>query len=392
MESDWGEVGERTPPAEEDEDHSGWDSLIAIQFAAGIALLIAGAEVLVRGASRLAAALGMTPLVIGITVVAFGTSAPEFTVGVLSARSGHGDIALGNVLGSNIFNVLFILGLSALIVPHRVARQLVYWDVPVMIGVSGLLYVLAANGKLGRLEALLLLAGCLLYTAWSIRQGRREESPVPKDIPVRSKGVGNKGYRETPAFHGLLVLGGLALLVLGARWLVSASESIARAAGLSELIIGLTIVAAGTSLPEVAASIVAAVRGERDIAVGNIVGSNILNILGVLGLSAAVSPAGIPVTSAALAFDIPVMFAVALVCLPIVLTRHRVARWEGALLLSYYAAYILYLMLDAKGHDTLPQYSETMLCFVLPVTAVALSTVAANQLRRILGLVRRSGL
>jgi cation:H+ antiporter len=365
--------------------------VVAIQLVAGIALLIAGAEWLVRGASRLASALGMTPLVIGITVVAFGTSAPEFAVGALSARSGHGDIALGNVVGSNIFNVLFILGLSALIVPHKVARQLVYWDVPVMIGVSGFLYLLAADGKLGHLEAIVLLAGCFLYTAWSIRQGRRAESPVPQDIPVQSKGVGNKGGQSALARNGLLVLGGLALLVLGARWLVSASTSIARAAGLSELIIGLTIVAAGTSLPEVAASIVAAVRGERDIAVGNIVGSNILNLLGVLGLSAAVSPGGIPVTSAALAFDIPVMFAVALACLPIVFTRHRIARWEGALFLCYYAAYTLYLILDAKGHDALPQYSETMLCFVLPVTAVAISAVAANQFRRMIGLVRRRG-
>jgi cation:H+ antiporter len=367
------------------------DILIAIQFVAGIALLITGAEWLVRGASRLASALGMTPLVIGITVVAFGTSAPEFAVGALSVRSGHGDIALGNVVGSNIFNVLFILGLSALIVPHKVARQLVYWDVPVMIGVSGFLYLLAADGILGHLEALLLLAGCLLYTAWSIRQGRREESPLPQENPVQSKEVGNKGPRDTSAFHGLLVLGGLALLLLGARWLVSASTSIARASGLSELIIGLTIVSAGTSLPEVATSIVAAIRGERDIAVGNIVGSNLLNLLGVLGLSAVISPAGIPVTPAALAFDIPVMFAVALVCLPIVFTRHRIARWEGALLLFYYAAYILYLVLDANGHDALPQYSETMLYFVLPVTAVALSVVATNQFRRILGLVRRRG-
>ena len=365
------------------------DILTAIQFVAGIALLIAGAEWLVRGASRFASVLGITPVVIGITVVAFGTSAPEFAVGALSARSGHGDIALGNVVGSNIFNVLVILGLSALIVPHKVARQLVYWDVPVMIGASGFLYLLAADGKLGNLEALLFLAGCAGYTAWSIRQGRKEESAVPQDIPDQSKGAGNHNGKRDLAWNGILVLGGLTLLVLGARWLVSASVSIARAAGLSELIIGLTIVAAGTSLPEVAASIVAAVRGERDIAVGNVVGSNLLNILGVLGLSAAVSPAGVPVTPAALAFDIPVMFAVALVCLPIVFTRHRIARWEGALLLFYYAAYILYLILDANGHDALPQYSEIMLCFVLPVTAVALSTVAASQFRRMIGLVRR---
>lgn len=365
------------------------DKVILIQFVAGIALLIVGAEWLVRGSSRLASALGITPLVIGITVIAFGTSAPEFAVGALSARSGHGEMALGNVVGSNIFNILFILGISALIVPHKVGRQLVYWDVPVMIGVSGVLYLLAADGRLGHLEAILLLAGFILYIAWSIRQGRNEESPSPKGIPVHAEGAGNADRKSALAGNGLLVLGGLVMLVLGARWLVSASVWIARAAGLSELIIGLTIVSAGTSLPEVAASIVAAIRGEREIAVGNIVGSNLMNLLGVLGLSAAVSPAGIPVTSAALAFDIPVMFAVALICLPIVFTRHKIVRWEGALFLFYYVAYILYLILDAKEHDALPQYSKTMLFFVLPVTVVALSVVATNQVRRMRGLMRK---
>lgn len=354
--------------------------------------MIAGAEWLVRGASRLASALGMTPLVIGITVVAFGTSAPEFAVCVLSSLSGKGDIALGNVVGSNIFNILFILGISALIVPHRVNRQLVYWDIPVMIGVSGVLYLLAADGKLGHPEAILFLAGIVLYMTWSILRGRRrEESPIPQNIPVPSKGEGTTEKKYVLAFNGLLVLGGLALLVLGARWLVYASATIARAAGLSELIIGLTIVSVGTSLPEVAASIVAAIRGERDIAVGNIVGSNLLNLLGVLGLSVAVSPSGIPVPSEALAFDIPVMFAVALICLPILFTRHKIARWEGALFLFYYTTYILYLILDAKEHDALPQYSKTMLFFVLPITIVVISIVAMSQLRRMRSLIRKYG-
>lgn len=367
------------------------DITVVIRFVLGIFLLIVGAEWLVRGASRLASALGMTPLVIGITVVAFGTSAPEFAVCTLSALSGKGDIALGNVVGSNIFNILFILGISALIVPHRVNRQLVYWDIPVMIGVSGVLYLLAADGKLGHLEAILLLAGIVLYIAWLILRGQREESPIPKHISVPSKEEESAEKQYVFGFNGLLVLGGLALLILGARWLVSASATIARAAGLSELIIGLTIVSVGTSLPEVATSIVAAIRGERDIAVGNIVGSNLMNLLGVLGLSVAVSPSGIPVASAALAFDIPIMFAVALICLPIVFTRHKIARWEGALLLFYYTTYILYLILDAKEHDALPQYSKTMLFFVLPVTTVAIFAVATSQIRRMHGLIRRIG-
>ena len=188
-------------------------------------MLIAGAEWLVRGSSRLASAFRMTPLVIGITVVAFGTSAPEFAVSALSALSGKGDIALGNVVGSNIFNILFILGISALIVPHKVNRQLVYWDIPVMIGVSGVLYLMALDGSLGHHEAILLLVGTVLYTAWSIRRGRREKSPIPKHVLVPSKGEGTAEKQYVLVSNGILVLGGLALLLLGARWLVSASAT-----------------------------------------------------------------------------------------------------------------------------------------------------------------------
>jgi cation:H+ antiporter len=176
----------------------------------------------------------------------------------------------------------------------------------------------------------------------------------------------------------VLVVGGLALLVLGSRWLVDGAVAMARFFGLSELIIGLTIVAVGTSLPEVAASIIAALRGERDMAVGNVIGSNIFNILGILGITAAIAPAGVSVESAALAFDIPVMIAVALACLPIFFTGYTIARWEGALFLGYYVAYTAYIVLNATNHDALPLFSTTMELFVLPITLITLLVVSAR--------------
>ena len=349
-------------------------------FVAGLALLIAGAELLVRGASRLAAAAGITPLVVGLTVVAYGTSAPEMAVSVGSALKGQPDLALGNVLGSNIFNVLFILGASALVTPLVVQRRLVWNDVPVMIGVSLLPAALGWDGLISRLDGVLLATGAFAYTAWLIREGRREARAAAAEDAPPAAATRRRG--AALALQLLLVLAGLALLVLGARWLVGGAVAIARWAGLSELIIGLTIVAAGTSMPEVAASITAALKGERDIAVGNVVGSNVFNILAVLGFSAALSPAGIAVAPSALAFDIPVMIAVAVACLPIFFTGHLVARWEGALFLAYYAAYTAYLIFDAVEHDHLGTFGAVMAWFVLPLTAVTLGVLAARAARR----------
>ena len=289
------------------------NTMTVVLFVAGLGLLVLGAEWLVKGASRLAAALGISPLVIGLTVVAYGTSAPEMAVSVKSAWAGQPDLALGNVVGSNIFNVLFILGVSAIITPLVVSSQLIRLDVPIMIGVS------AARPSSSP------------ATARSGGSTARSSSPAPS--PTRSSRSGRAGGsrprsgRSTgrssaraaarPAANLAFVAAGLVLLVLGSRWLVNGAVAFAQALGVSELVIGLTIVAAGTSLPEVATSILAAFRGERDIAVGNVVGSNIFNILAVLGLSGLVAPAGCPSTAALLRFDLPVMIAVAVACLPI---------------------------------------------------------------------------
>lgn len=344
-------------------------------FVAGLALLIVGAWSVVRGASGLAAAIGVSPLVAGLTVVAYGTSAPELAVSVGAAATGRGDIALGNVIGSNIVNILLILGISAAILPLAVSRHLVRVQVPLMIAVSLLLYGVAFDGVVARSEGIFFVVALVLYTLWSYRIGRRNE-----DGAAAPAGAAERPRGRWPAQVGLVAVG-LALLVLGARWLVDAAVDFARLLGVSELVIGLTIVAAGTSLPEAATSVVAVLRGERDIAVGNVVGSNVFNILAVLGLSALVAPGGINVAPAALHFDIPVMFATAVACLPIFFTAHRIERWEGFLFLGYYLAYIAYVILDATDHDAQGPFSAIMLWFVIPLTAITLSVLALQAFR-----------
>jgi cation:H+ antiporter len=348
-----------------------------VLFLAGLGLLVLGADCLVRGASRLAATIGVSPLVIGLTVVAYGTSAPEMAVSVKSAWAGQPDLALGNVVGSNIFNVLLILGVSAVVTPLRVSSQLVRLDVPLMIGVSLLSLLLAGDGSLGRVDGAILFAGAVAYTVFQIRQSRREAAASRRE---EERSAGAKP-RSTIA-NLLFVASGLVLLVLGSRWLVSGAVAFAEAVGVSELVVGLTVVAAGTSLPEVATSILAALRGERDIAVGNVVGSNLFNLSAVLGLSALVSPAGLPAPPPLLRFDLPVMIAVAVACLPIFASGAVITRWEGALFLFYYLAYTTYVVLDAGQHDALPAFSAVMEAFVLPLTAVTLAVVSWRAWRR----------
>lgn len=338
-------------------------------FGLGLVLLLVGAELLVRGASRLAARFGISPLVIGLTVVAFGTSTPELAVSVQAGLSGQSDIAVGNVVGSNIFNVLFIIGITALIVPLVVSQQLVWLEVPLMIGVSLLFLVMALDGSISRFDGLLLFTGVVAYTVFALRQSHKESGSVQAEYAQEYGKCAGLG--QLPLQIAFIVAG-LALLVLGAHWLVGGAVVIARLFGVSELIISLTIVAAGTSLPEIATSVVAALRGESDIAVGNAVGSCLFNILAIAGIAAVVTPGGLEVAPALIRFDIPVMIAVALACLPIFASGHLIARWEGALFLFYYASYVLYLILTATQHAALSEFSAAMLGFVLPLTAVTL--------------------
>ena len=356
------------------------DAVTLLLFAVGLGLLVLGAEALVRGASRLAAAVGISPLVIGLTVVGYATSSPELAVSLQAALSGQADIALGNVVGSNIFNVLFILGSAALLAPLVVAQQLVRLEVPLMIGASVLLLVLALNGQVGRLDGALLFAGAVAYTIFAIRKSRNESEQVIEEY-AHEFGVSKpQGGRQVAVQIGLIIVG-VGLLVLGSRWLVGGAVALATAFGLSELVIGLTIIAAGTGLPEAATSIIATVRGERDIAVGNAIGSSIFNILLVLGLTSLVAPGGIQVPLAVLTFDIPVMIGTALACFPIFFTGSTIARWEGALFLGYYLAYVVYLLMAATRHGSLPVFGAAMLFFVIPLTTVTLLVLLARAVR-----------
>jgi cation:H+ antiporter len=344
-------------------------------------LLVGGAELLVRGASRLAAYVGIPPLIIGLTVVAYGTSSPEMAVSVKSGLQGNADIAVGNVVGSNIFNVMFILGISAMISPLLVSRQLIKLDVPLMILVSILAFLFGMNGVISRSEGVILFIGILLYTLFLIFQSRKEKK-VSGDEFTREYGYKGRKPLVQWLFNLLLIAVGLIMLVYGAQLLVDSSISLARIMGVSDIVIGLTIVAAGTSLPEVATSVIASFKGERDIAVGNVVGSNIFNILGVLGMTAMVSPAGIPVAPAVLTFDLPVMLAVAVACLPIFFTGGVISRWEGVLFFGYYIAYTLYLILRSANHDLLPLFSSVFSMFVIPITVLTLAIILIIHLRK----------
>lgn len=340
---------------------------------AGLVLLVFSADWLVKGASKIAAAVGISPLVVGLTVVAFGTSAPELAVSVMSAFKGEADLAVGNVVGSNIFNVLFILGISALIVPLVVNQQLIRFDVPVMIGVSFLALALCLDMNISRADGILLFALAIAYTVFLIHQSKKESNA--KVLTEYEQEYGKEAGKPEWLKNLALIIVGIGGLVLGSKWLVNGAVEIATYFGVSELIIGLTIVSAGTSLPEVATSVVAALKGERDIAVGNVVGSNIFNIVTVLGLSSIIAPNGIAVPKEAIAFDIPVMIAVALSALPIFFIGYRIGRLGAAFFLIFYGAYLAHLIIYAPK-DGVPTpyglYHQVMVHYVAPVSGLIL--------------------
>jgi cation:H+ antiporter len=349
-------------------------------FVAGLVALVAGAELLVRGASRLALAFGISPLVVGLTVVAFGTSAPEMAVSVGAVLGGSTDLALGNAVGSNVFNVLFILGLAALITPLAVHVQVIRQEAPILIGGALLLLVLSLDGRIALFDSALLFVLLIAYTVFLVLQSRAQNAAAGGQAAgdyaqeLRPAEPGRSNSR--PWVQGLLVLAGLVLLVGGSQALVGAAVHFAQALGVSDVVIGLTIVAAGTSLPEVAASVMAAAKGERDIAVGNVVGSCVFNIFGVIGLAGLAAAGagldGLAVPEAVRHFDLWVMLAALVACLPVFLSGREIARWEGAVFLLYYVAYAAYLVLQAQHHAALPAFSNVMLGFVIPLTLVTL--------------------
>ncbi len=312
-----------------------WISLLLMIL--GLAVLVAGAEALVRGASGIARAAGMSPLVIGLTVVAFGTSSPELAVSIQSALAGAGDLAIGNIAGSNLFNVAVILGISALICPLAVHFQVIRLDMPVMLAASAIFVgFCVTGGGLARWEAALLFGGVVIYMIVLVRLSRAEAAKAGAAAEVDILAVPDEPPRRVWT-QVLLALGGLAGLIFGADLFVKNAVSIARTLEVSEAIIGLTIVAAGTSLPELATSLVAALRRETDVAVGNIVGSNLFNVLCIGGAAGLVRPIG---AGGINWIDFGFMLGTSALLLPLMRTGFRLVRWEGAVLLAGYAAYL----------------------------------------------------
>ncbi|MCC5832705.1 MAG: calcium/sodium antiporter [Chlamydiales bacterium] len=345
--------------------------LAIIFFVLGLAALLGGAKFLVLGASQLAKTFGISSLVVGLTVVAFGTSAPEIGISTVGAWKGEGDLVVGNIVGSNIFNILLVLGVSASLTPLIVQKQLIRWDVPIMLLAALLFWLLASGGRLGHPAGAILFTGIIFYLIFVFIFLKRE--------PLREE---NASTLDPIWLQLIWIAIGLTLLGVGSELLISGASKIALYLGVSKLLIGLTIVAAGTSLPELATSLIALRKGENDIAVGNVIGSNIFNTLAVMGIAGLASPDPILVSEKAIKFDIPIMVGVSLAALPIFLTGHKISRWEGLLFLFYYLLYILFLIIEAEFIPFLHYFRIAMLFFILPLTAVTLIVGVMRHFKR----------
>lgn len=365
---------------------------VAALLVGGIVILVLGGEVLVRGAGGVARAVGMSPLLVGLTVLAFATSAPELAVALGSTLGGNPGLAVGNVVGSNIANVLLVLGLSAAILPVLISSRTLRREIPLVAGLSTLVLAMSLDLRISRMEGFVLIGLLAGYLAVTVRAARREtgsarhaetgpDQMVP-DPPGGAPADQPRAGSSRVARDAVLVAVGVALLVLGADWLVEGATHVARVFGVTDLVIGLTVVAIGTSLPELATSLIAAARGERDMAVGNVVGSCIFNLGAVLGLTAVAASEGIPIGAAAVRFDLPFMLATAIVLLPVAFTGLSISQWEGVAFVAYYAAYLVFLVLTATEHPALAAFGVAMRCFVIPLTALTLGILVVHELRR----------
>lgn len=309
----------------------------------GVVLLVAGGETLLRGAVGLATLLKLTPAVIGLTVVAAGTSVPELAVSGVAASQGNVDIAVANVVGSNIFNITVILGLCALIRPYDIVGNTIKLEFPVLVLVTLMAVDIAHDRAINRLDAILCIAIYLAFTAFLVSLVRAQVSAAEaKELKAEVDELTPAKKQPKVRVCLALLVAGVACLALGAQATVTGAVQLARLLGLSERIIGLTIVSAGTGLPEVVASIVSSIRGRSDVAVGNVIGSNLFNILGILGISALVAP--LPVQPELVASDCWWMLGVTMLLFPIMFTGLRVNRWEGAVLLAVYGLYLALLL------------------------------------------------
>jgi cation:H+ antiporter len=353
------------------------------EFTGGLlALLIAG-HLVVRAASMLGARFGLSPMVIGLTIVAAGTSAPELAVVGQAIAADDTELAVGSIIGSNIANVLLVLGIVALLGTIHVTSRVVRIDIPVMIAASTLFLLFALDGTLGRVDGIILFGGLVLFVTWTLRATRRRpERPDPEvsNEAAPSEAGDDPSSGSIPRAVAELIAG-IAVLAVAARFVVSGAEEIAGSLGVPELIVGLTIVALGTSAPEIVTTLVAAFQGRRDLAVGNAVGSNIFNILLVLGAAGMLAPSGIAVSDDALQLDLPILLAAAVACLPIVAWDYTLNRWEGAIFVAYYLAYLTFLVLDATGHRAKDPFALIMIGFVVPLTIITAATVIHRQRR-----------
>ena len=311
----------------------------------GLAALVAGAEGVVRGGSRVAAGLGIPPIIVGVTVVSIGTSTPELAVGIEAAVAGNGSLAIGNIAGTNVVNLLLILGLSAAIRPLTLHAQTLKLDLPVMVGAAVLVTGFAWDGRLTPGEGWITVGLAVAYTLAIVAAARRERAVVVEEYAREYAQERERHSAAMFAGNAALLVIGLVVIVLGADWLVDGAVGIARTYGLSEAVIGLTIVAIGTSAPELVTTIVSTLRGDRDIAVGNLLGSSVFNLLLILGVTTVVPAGGIAVEHALTRIDLPIMVGVALLCIPVFRTDRKVSRAEGTMFVALYAAYLTYLLI-----------------------------------------------
>ena len=335
----------------------------ALEILLGIVLLFGGGELFVAGSSALALLLGIPQIVIGLTVVSLGTSAPELFVSLISTFQDGDAIAVSNVVGSNIFNLMVVLGLSALVVPLRVKSRLVRRDVPLLLGVSMAVWGMASGGRLTWQAGLALLVGTAINLIWEMRTAS-EYSEEEGDF--------DEGGRATPAVAAAKLAGGLVLLVLGSQVLVKGATAAAIGLGVTQTVIGLTIVSAGTSMPELVTSLVAAYRGKADLAIGNVVGSNLLNQLLILGVCGVFSGEGLLVDPVVISRDLPVMVLTTLALLPILWTRGVVTRLEGGILVSLYVLYLAEQVLSETLTTAQDEFRFVVLVVVLPLVLVFL--------------------
>jgi cation:H+ antiporter len=365
----------------------------AITFLAGLGLLLIAGHLVVTAASAIGRRFGLNPMVVGLTIVAAGTSAPELAVVGQAVAANDTELAVGSIVGSNIANILLVLGLAATFGAITVTNRAIRTEIPVMIAASAGLLLAAQDNRIDRLDGVLMIAGLIIFVIWTISATRNPSHAPHHDQPPTAReslnGGGLRHQLNEWLSTKLATLGGAVLvlavgvggLAAAARLVVSGAEEIAINLGIPELIVGLTIVALGTSAPEIVTTIVATLQGKRDLAVGNAVGSNIFNILLVLGSTSLIAPEGIAISQAATELELPILLAVAVACLPLVFVDNTLDRWEGALFVAYYLAYLVFLVLDATNHQAKDPFVFIMWAFVVPLTTLTVAVLIAHQRR-----------